>query len=84
MTDEPMRVCPRCDHRDIYPRRPSIQGHEHDHAFRCEECGHRFDEPRRRQRRSSVPDADAHRESSARCSDLVADLLDANPDEVGP
>jgi predicted RNA-binding Zn-ribbon protein involved in translation (DUF1610 family) len=86
MTDATIDVCPDpdCDSRNIYRRRPSIQGREHDHAYRCEACGLRFDDPRTRKRKRSVVDAEDHAADSARSSQLVSDLMDASPDEVGP
>ena len=85
MSDE-VDVCPDpdCDSRHIYERKPSIQGRDHDHAYRCESCGLRFDEPRTRDRRGGPVPTATHREHSARSSQLVADLMDADPDEVGP
>lgn len=86
MTDRTVDVCPdpECGSRDIYRRRPSIQGREHEHTYRCETCGLRFDDPRTRERSGGIDDVDAHRENSARSSQLVADLMDADPNEVGP
>lgn len=40
-----IETCPECDAADIYRRRPSIQGREHVHAYRCQVCGERFDDP---------------------------------------
>jgi len=43
MTDKNVRACPACDSTNVYQRRSSIQTHEREHRFRCQDCGERFD-----------------------------------------
>ena len=75
MTRDVIEACPDCDSAYLYRRRHKNRSHEHD--WRCEGCGETFDDPNTRP-------PDARRCGSERSSKLVADLLDADPNEVGP
>jgi len=69
-----LRACPECDRANPYVRRPSMQGRDHTHRYRCEACGHRFDDPKERdpEVQDCIP------------GDTLAAQLDAmSPEEVG-
>ena len=71
-------ACPECDSADVYTRRPTAQGSTatDEHTHRCQDCGARFDECHYRNRASSA--------ASLGKDTLARQLLDADPDEVGP
>lgn len=69
-------ACPECNDADLYKRQPKVSSpQDHDHAYRCQNCGARFDEPRWRPRASSA--------DSILNSTLAGRLADADPSDVG-
>jgi len=69
-------ACPACDSADLYKRQPKVSSpQDHDHTYRCQACGERFDDPEWRER--------GHSGNSVRNSTLAGKLLDADPEEVG-
>jgi transposase-like protein len=70
-----VKACPECDTANPYQRRPSVQGFDHTHRYRCEACDHRFDTPKTREPQSQdcIP---GH--------SLAAKLDAMDADEVGP
>lgn len=71
-----INICPECESIQLYQRRPSIQGRELDHKYRCENCTHTFNDPDTRE-------GELGKKGSERSSKLVRQLIDADPSEVG-
>ena len=70
-----VKACPECERANPYQRRPSVQGRDHTHRYRCEACGARFDDP---------VVCDAQVTDCIPGNSLAAKLETTDADEVGP